>query len=276
MRASPEWAIHMAPNSYSSLEFDLFYSEHTIITLCMPSYSSHLLQLLDISCFAVLKQSYGRQIEEYIQAGISYINKPDFLMAYVLAREKNIAINTIRSGFTATGLVLYNPEQMLSKLNTQLRTPTPPATILPVQGPWVPETPHNISQLELQAQAIKGYISRRTTSPANPTDLVLNQLVKNYQIAIHNAILLAEENKQLRIANKRQKKKQARRREYIATRGILIVKEGLSRAQISNIGPNSRITDQAAAVQPRAPRMYSICRSLEHTARTCLQKYISN
>jgi hypothetical protein len=41
-------------------EFDLFCKDHCIITLCMPPHSSHLLQPLDISCFAGLKRSYGR------------------------------------------------------------------------------------------------------------------------------------------------------------------------------------------------------------------------
>jgi hypothetical protein len=145
----------------------------------MPLHSSHLLQPLDVSYFAVLKRSYGRQIEEFICAGLNYINKPDFLTAYVSARNESIGINTVRNGFAATGLVPFDPEQVLSKLNTQLRTPTPPIDpSLTQQGPWVPETPYNVTQLELQAQAIKGYISRRTQTPLSPIDHALSQLVK--------------------------------------------------------------------------------------------------
>jgi hypothetical protein len=93
---------------------------------------------------------------------------------------------------------------------------------------------------------------------------------------MYNAVLLAEENKQLRAANERQKRKRARRREYIATGGFLTVKEGLNRSQIARIEPESKVVDQTAVVQTRAPRACSICRSLEHTARTCPQRYISN
>src|SRR5450432_4589654 len=50
-------------SSHVTPEFDLFAKEHSIITLYMPPHSSHLLQLLDVSCFAVLKRSYGRQIK---------------------------------------------------------------------------------------------------------------------------------------------------------------------------------------------------------------------
>jgi hypothetical protein len=38
---------------------------------------------------------------------------------------------------------------------------------------------------------------------------------------MHNAVLLTEENRQLRTENARQKKKKAQRRTYIATGGIM-------------------------------------------------------
>ena len=66
--------------------------------------------------------------------GINHINKPDFLTAYLTAREESMAINTIHNKFAATGLVLYDPERVLSKLNTQLRTPIPPLNPSVEQG----------------------------------------------------------------------------------------------------------------------------------------------
>jgi hypothetical protein len=84
----------------------------------MPPHSSHLLQLLDVSCFAVLKRLYGRQIKEYIWMGVSHINKLDFLIAYLTAHKESMTINTIRNGFAAIGLVPYDPKWVLLKLNT--------------------------------------------------------------------------------------------------------------------------------------------------------------
>jgi hypothetical protein len=137
----------------------------------------------------------------------------------------------IHSSFVAIGVVLYNPERVLSKLNTQLWTPTPPLAIAIEQGPWIPETPHNTTQLELQSKAIKEYIRYRIKSPSSPTDLTLNQLVKGCQMAMNSAILLAEENRQLRAENERQKKERAKRRSYVAHGGVLTVAEGLQLAQ---------------------------------------------
>ncbi len=105
-----------------------------------------------------------------MRVGVSYINKSDFLLAYLIARIESLTSNTIRSGFIAARLVLYNPERVLSKLNTQLRTPTPPPPPVTNQAPWVPETPHNIQELELQAKAIRDFIQRCTASSSSPID----------------------------------------------------------------------------------------------------------
>jgi uncharacterized protein YdeI (YjbR/CyaY-like superfamily) len=42
-------------------------------------------------------------------------------------------------------------------------------------------------------------------------------------MAMHNAVLLTDENKQLQAANERQKKKRAVRKSYIAKGGVLTV-----------------------------------------------------
>ena len=47
-------------SSHVNPAFDQFCSQHKIVPLCMPAHSSHLLQPLDVGCFAVLKRSYGQ------------------------------------------------------------------------------------------------------------------------------------------------------------------------------------------------------------------------
>jgi hypothetical protein len=266
--------------SHVTPEFDLFAKEHSIITLCMPPHSSHLLQPLDVGCFAVLKRLYGRQIEGLMRNGVNHIDKQDFLEAYYNARKETMTQANISSSFAATRVLPYDPERVLTKLNTQLRTLTPPPLPLPAldQGPWIPETPHNTAQLELQSKAIKDYIKRRTKSPPSLTDLALNQLVKGCEMAMNSAVLLREEVRQLRAENQRQKKKRAKRRSYIATGGVLTVQEGLELSQ-SNVEPVSGVVSGVAIDEPtvrtRAPRTCSICRSQSHTARTCPAKQVS-
>ena len=50
--------------SYNLLQFTKYYKENKIITLYIPLYSSHILQLLDVGCFSPLKMAYGCQVEK--------------------------------------------------------------------------------------------------------------------------------------------------------------------------------------------------------------------
>ena len=75
--------------------------------------------------------------------GVNYIDKQDFLKAYYAAYIKTMNQLNIYSSFAAIGVVLYDPEQVLAKLNTQLRTPTLPLATALNQGPWIPKTPYN-------------------------------------------------------------------------------------------------------------------------------------
>ena len=83
----------------------------------MLAHSSYLLQPLDIGCFAVLKRAYGSLVGQKMRLGISYIDKLDFLTAYPQARTDAFKSETIQNSFWAAGLVPFNPESVLSKLN---------------------------------------------------------------------------------------------------------------------------------------------------------------
>ena len=92
----------------------------------MPPHSSHLLQALDIGCFAVLKRAYGRLVEFKMRSGINHIDKIDFLEAYPLARIEAFKSETIKNNFRSAGLIPFAPESVISKLDIRLATPTPP------------------------------------------------------------------------------------------------------------------------------------------------------
>jgi hypothetical protein len=89
----------------------------------MPPHASHLLQPLDVGCFAVLKRSYGRRVAEYTRLGIDSIEKDDFLNIFPAARNDSFKESIVQSAFVATGLVLLDPDRVLSKLNIRLQSP---------------------------------------------------------------------------------------------------------------------------------------------------------
>ena len=257
--------------SHVTPEFDQYCSQNSIIVLCMPPHSSHLLQPLDVSCFSVLKRSYGNAVEAQMRAGINHIDKNDFTVLYQQARTTSFSPATILSGFKSTGLVPFDPDQVLSRLDVILRTPSPPP---PAQAPrsQVPETPHNTAELESHSTAVQSLIRYSTQSPPTPTVRAIKQLIKGCQMAMNAATIFVAENTSLRAANERVKKKRRQRRSYVGRGGASAASEvlqGQDRAIIEVEAENEDLNQPVPEVRARAPRMCSICRSLEHTARTC-------
>ena len=68
--------------SYLSAQFQHYCTEQKIIILRMPPHSSHILQTLDVSCFAPLKLLYGRQIKIFVRNRLNHITKIKFLLAF--------------------------------------------------------------------------------------------------------------------------------------------------------------------------------------------------
>jgi hypothetical protein len=112
-------------SSHVTPEFNQYCIDHSIIVLCMPPHSSHLLQPLDVGCFSVLKRSYGRLVEQKMSLGVNHIDKHEFLPLYQQARAEALHESNLRSGFAATGPVPYEPDRVLSLLHAQYHTPSP-------------------------------------------------------------------------------------------------------------------------------------------------------
>ena len=71
--------------SYATPEFDQYYLNHGIITLCMPSHSSHICQPLDVGCFSRLKTLYSDLVLKLARLSIFHVNKEDFIRIYIEA-----------------------------------------------------------------------------------------------------------------------------------------------------------------------------------------------
>jgi hypothetical protein len=85
--------------SHNSLAFQQYCKVNKIITICMPPHSSHLLQLLDVGCFAPLKKAYGHQAEDLMRNQITYITKLEFLPCFIRAYNAAITPSNIQGGF---------------------------------------------------------------------------------------------------------------------------------------------------------------------------------
>lgn len=142
----------------------------------MPAHSSHLLQPLDIGCFAVVKRSYGRLIDQKMRLGVSHIDKLEFLTAYPQAQAEAFQTTTIQNSFKAAGLVPVDAAPMLSKLNISLLTLTPvPSRPSSRSSIYQPHTPATIAQLTKHQRSAKDLLKYRSESPPTPTKLVNRQ-----------------------------------------------------------------------------------------------------
>ena len=209
--------------------------------------------------------------------GIDFIDKSNFLISYNQARTETYLPDTIRNGFKATGLVLYDPIWVLLTLQVERKTSTPPSSSHGSHlSSWTPKTPRTLRQFKYQSRTVEEYLKRHTKSPESPIKQALGQLIKGCHLAIHNATLLADENAALRIANQKQRQKRSKPASSISQGGILTVQEGQVRTQsVRNVGEGGE-GQFAAQPKTRAPRKCSLCSSLEHTARTCVLRYSNN
>ena len=112
--------------SHNTKEFLDYCEEQKIIVLCMPPHSSHLLQPLNVGCFAALKRAYYTEMESWSRHARTQVKKETFLPTFRIAFDNAITKENIVASFKGAGLVPHNPERVLSKLDVVLRTPTPP------------------------------------------------------------------------------------------------------------------------------------------------------
>lgn len=87
----------------------------------MPPHFSHLLQPLNISCFGLLKQAYGRQIEHLMRMHINHVSKLEFLCGFREAFFASITEKNIHIACTCSSQLypsLYS--SMLSSLSLRL------------------------------------------------------------------------------------------------------------------------------------------------------------
>ena len=265
--------ILVGHESHHSTEFELYCKQNNIITLCMPAHSSHKLQPLDVGCFGPLKQAYGRLIEELMRAHINHVSKLEFLCAFREAFFASMTEKNIQGGFAGAGLVPYDPERVISKLDVKLRTPTPPTSRPSTAQPWVSQTPYNAQDVNSQSMLIKTRIaSHQDSSPASMLTAV-DQLAKGTTAVMHQVALLQSEVSSLRKANEALSKRRRAKRTRVQLGGSLTVQDAqdlLDQKAIGGGGVQETQLDSSGAGGGRTKvRRCSKCGKPGHNARTC-------
>ena len=227
-------------SSHATANFDHFCMERRIIPLYMPPHSSHLLQPLDISCFAPLKHYYGQKVREMAQNGIHAIDKREFISIYNSIHGRAFSKANILSGFAAAGLIPFKPERVLEKLHIKMKTPTPPSSSSSNQSFYLGKTPANLYQLNQQRKQIQDLQNQSLSSVVG--EQMLKKFMKSTEVAMQDAVLLRQELHHLHTSNKHQKEKKTTTRAFIQDGGSLTGDEGLHRLREREVQeePSSR------------------------------------
>ncbi|ELQ41143.1 hypothetical protein OOU_Y34scaffold00300g4 [Pyricularia oryzae Y34] len=216
--------------SHQSPELEGYCKNNNIIPICLPAHSSHLTQPLDVGVFGVLKRAYGQEINNFIRAHINNISKVEFFLAFVAAYEVSMTKDNMAGGFRGAGLVPYNPEAVISKLDIKIRTPSPKEPTFPTTESWVSQTPHNPTEAICQSTLVKTRISRHQNSSPSPIFEAVKQLAKGLESIAHRTTLLEAENRSLRKANEALSKRRRAKKTRIRKAGSCTVHEIITKS----------------------------------------------
>ena len=130
---------------------------------------------------------YGGEIEHFIKARITHITKPEFFLAFKAAFRRTFTQENVLGGFRGSGLVPYDRQAVLSKLDVRLRTPTTPGTPDGPPTAWVFKTPKTTNETLSQSTLVKTRIARHPSSSPTPIVAAVGWLSKGMQAVSHRA-----------------------------------------------------------------------------------------
>ena len=191
----------------------------------MPAHSSHLTQPLNVGCFRPLKQAYGHQIEGFIKAHIKHITKVEFFIAFKEAYQQSITVLNGKAGFRGAGLIPFDPQAVISKLDVKLWTPMPTRPPSADADPWVLQTPHNPTDALSQTTLVKDRIALHQGSSPTPIFATVTALAKGTELLAHQVTLLTAETRTLRKANEALSKRRRAKKNRICQGGALTIED---------------------------------------------------
>jgi hypothetical protein len=181
--------------------------------------------------------------------------------------EKNI-----KAGFCGAGSVPLNPDIVLSKMDIQLRTPTP-STTLPNITYWTSQTPHNPAEAIAQSTLVERQLNDYRGGFPTPIIGAVTSLTKGTERLAYELAIVQAEIHSLREANNMLSKRRRTEKVQLQCRGTLTVQQGLDLMK----GNGNRTENQAenasegGGAQPEAlsSRRCSKYTKLGHNIRTC-------
>jgi hypothetical protein len=259
--------------SHQSVDFEAYCKEHNIVPICLPPHSSHITQPLDVGFFSPLKKAYGKEINMFIQAHINNITKIEFFLGFHAAYTQSMTVSNIMGGFRGAGLIPFDPQAVISKLDVKLRTPTPTRPPEANADPWVSQTPHNPTEALSQSTLVKDRISGHQGSSPAPIFSAVKQLAKGVETLAHSVTLLTSENHNLRKANEALSKRRRARKTRVRQGGVLTAEDArdfLAQKEVEEQAVREMRENRSRNKErPVTTRRCGACGKTGHNTRTC-------
>jgi hypothetical protein len=252
--------------SHLNQGFKDYCLENKILTLCMPSHSSHILQPLDVVCFSPLKRKYSERVRGLARNRVFYINKENFLPAFKDAFFDVFTKENCRKAFEATAIVRTDAQTVIDRLDIRLYTP--PRQLLP-EAAWESQTPSNSHEFGSQSRLISSSFLRSLPEAKEG----FSQLVKGAELMLHQNVLQAaritELEEQLAVLTKRR----SRKRKQIQQGGSIEYGIGALQAGVDaglSAQQSKRTRDKAGPERGLlTQRRCGNCGIAGHNSRTC-------
>ncbi|APA15478.1 hypothetical protein sscle_15g102480 [Sclerotinia sclerotiorum 1980 UF-70] len=181
----------------------------------------------------------------------------------------------MKAGFRGTGLIPFDPQAILSKLDIRIHTPTPPFFDLNL---WISQTLHNPTEALSQSTLVKSRMARHQSSSPTPIFETVLALAKGTERLTYENTFLNAENCTLRKANEALSKRRRMKKTQLRQGGVLTGQEAadiLSQQKVDiQIQRDERQNGGNSNRESSTSRCCSKCGKTGHNLRTCQNSII--
>jgi hypothetical protein len=112
-------------SSHYTLELLEYARDSNIVILGYPPHCTHVLQGLDVVCFAKMKEEFRKEIHQFEDLHMTGVGKGDFAGVFGRAFLRAFTKESVTAAFEATGVYPFNPDAIKEK---QMRPSIPTST----------------------------------------------------------------------------------------------------------------------------------------------------
>jgi hypothetical protein len=162
---------------------------------------------------------------------------------------------------------------VISKLDVQLRTPTPSEEVAEPSTPWVSKTPNTVLEVQSHSKYLEERIRRHHSSSPEPLIQAIKYFKKGTNRVMHRLALVEARLKDLEQNNEIVGRRRRAKRTRLQKGGAMTVQEAIQvtdqiDVDMQVVAESSKSGGQGRSAR-RGIRRYGICGKGGHNARTC-------